>query len=85
MFLKPSLSSVSVIYKLPFSTSVWIVYTVSVAILTAVLMFTRGIYQHVNPSTSSDYSVAWGDSIMDSLAIVCQQGESAVTRTFSCV
>lgn len=75
MFLKPSLSSVSVIYKLPFSTSVWITYTVSVAILTAVLMLTRRLYQRVNPCSSSDYSVGWGDSIMDSLAIVCQQGD----------
>lgn len=77
MFLKPSLSSVSVIYELPFSTSVWITYTITVAILTAVLMLTRRIYQRVNPS-SSDSSVGWGDSIMDSLAIVCQQGDSVL-------
>lgn len=78
MFLKPSLSSVSVIYELPFSTSVWITYTITVAILTAVLMLTRRMYQCVNPSSSSDYSVGWGDSIMDSLAIVCQQGDSVL-------
>lgn len=77
MFLKPSLSSVSVIYELPFSTSVWITYTITVAILTAVLMLTRRIYQRVNPS-SLDYSVGWGDSVMDSLAIVCQQGDSVL-------
>lgn len=78
MFLKPSLSSVSVIYVLPFSTSVWIIYILSVAILTAVLMFTRRMHQHVNPSSSLDYSVGWGDTIMDSLAILCQQGDSAL-------
>lgn len=75
MFLKPSLSEVSVIYELPFDTSVWITYSVSVAILTLVLMFTRRVYQHVNPSASSDSQIGWGDSIMDSLAVVCQQGE----------
>ncbi|KAJ4445582.1 hypothetical protein ANN_12263 [Periplaneta americana] len=72
MFLKPSLSEVSVIYELPFDTSVWITYTVTVAVLTIVLMFTRRVYQHVNPSPGSS-PVGWGDTIMDSLAIVCQQ------------
>jgi hypothetical protein len=76
MFLKPSLSEVSVIYELPFDTSVWVTYTISVVILTVVLMLTRRVYQHVNPSASSDSHIGWGDSIMDSLAIVCQQGET---------
>jgi hypothetical protein len=76
MFLKPSLSEVSVIYELPFDTSVWITYTVSVAILTVALMFTRQMYQRVNPSASpSNSHIGWGDAIMDSLAIVCQQGD----------
>jgi hypothetical protein len=82
MFLKPSLSSISVIYELPFSTPVWIAYTISVAILTAVLMLTRRIYQRVNPSSSSDYPVGWADSIMDSFAIVCQQGDSVYIYIF---
>ena len=75
MFLKPSLSRVSVIYELAFSTSVWVAYAVTVAILTIVLFITRRIYKRVDTS-SSDSSVGWGDSIMDSLAIVCQQGDS---------
>jgi hypothetical protein len=75
MFLKPSLSEVSVIYELPFDTSVWITYSVSVAILTAMLMFTRRVHERVNPFSSSDSAVGWSDSIMDSLAVVCQQGD----------
>jgi hypothetical protein len=83
MFLKPSLSEVSVIYELPFSTSVWATYAVTVAILTVVLVVTRRVYQHVGVSSSSDSSVGWGDSIMDSLAIVCQQGDSGHTFLLS--
>jgi len=80
MFLKPSLSKVSVIYELPFSTSVWATYAVTVAILTIVLVITRRVYQHADTSSSSSgSSVGWGDSIMDSLAIVCQQGDSGHT------
>jgi len=76
MFLKPSLSEVSVIYELAFSTSVWVAYAVTVAILTIVLFITRRIYKRVDTSSSSDSSVGWEDTIMDSLAIVCQQGDS---------
>jgi hypothetical protein len=78
MFLKPSLSKVSVIYELPFSTSVWVTYGVTVAILTVVLVFTRRVYRRVVMSSSGS-SVGWGDSIMDSLAIVCQQGDCGYT------
>jgi hypothetical protein len=78
MFLKPSLSTVSVIYELAFSTSVWVAYAVTVAILTVVLFITRRIYKRVDTS-SSDFSVGWEDTIMDSLAIVCQQGDSSHT------
>jgi len=83
MFLKPSLSEVSVLYKLPFSTSVWVAYAVTVAILTVVLVITRRVYQRVDMSSSSGSSVGWGDSIMDSLAIVCQQGDSGHTFLLS--
>jgi hypothetical protein len=79
MFLKPSLSRVSVIYELPFSTSVWVTYGVTVAILTVVLVFTRRVYRRVDTSSTSGSSVGWGDTIMDSLAIVCQQGDSGYT------
>jgi hypothetical protein len=78
MFLKPSLSKVSVIYELPFSTSVWVAYAVTVAILTVVLFITRRVYKPIDTS-SSDSSVGWADSIMDSLGIVCQQGDSGHT------
>jgi hypothetical protein len=79
MFLKPSLSKVSVIYELPFSTSVWVAYAVTGAILTVVLVITQRVYQRVDTSSLSGSSVGWGDSIMDSLAIVCQQGDSGHT------
>jgi hypothetical protein len=78
MFLKPLLSEVSVIYELPFDTSVWITYTVTVAILTIVLVFTRRVHQRVDASSSGP-AIGWSDSIMDSLAIVCQQGDSVLT------
>jgi hypothetical protein len=78
MFLKPSLSKVSVIYELAFSTSVWVAYAVIVAILTVVLIITRRVHKRMDTS-SSESSVGWADTIMDSLAIVCQQGDSGHT------
>ena len=72
MFLKPSLSAVSVIYELPFSTSVWITYIVAVTILAVVFMLTWTV--HHNISLSAEHCITWGDTIMDALAIVCQQG-----------
>jgi hypothetical protein len=79
MFLKPSLSEVSVIYELPFNTSVWITYAVAVAILTVMLVITQRVYKRVDISSSSASLIGWGDTIMDSLAIVCQQGDSEQT------
>jgi hypothetical protein len=79
MFLKPSLSEVSVIYELPLSTSVWVTYIVTVAILTVVLVFTRRVYHRIDASSSSGSPVGWADSIMDSLAIMCQQGDPGHT------
>jgi len=84
MFLKPSLSKVSVLYELPFSTSVWVAYAaVTMAILTVVLVVTQRVYQCVDTSSSSDSYVGWGDRIMDSLAIACQQGDSGHTFLLS--
>ncbi|GFG36262.1 hypothetical protein Cfor_12624 [Coptotermes formosanus] len=50
MFLKPSLSEVSIIYTLPFSRTVWIVFALIVATLTVALVFAMRTEQSLQPS-----------------------------------
>ena len=49
MFLKPSLSEVSVIYTLPFSRTVWLSYALLVATLTVALVFAVRAEQRLRP------------------------------------
>ncbi|KAJ9598629.1 hypothetical protein L9F63_010683 [Diploptera punctata] len=81
MFLKPSLSAVSIIYELPFSTSIWITYIVTIVILAMVLMLTRRVHHHMSKSTQRP--VTWGETIVDVLAIVFQQDALHVPRNIS--
>jgi hypothetical protein len=76
MFLKPSLSEVSIIYELPFSTSVWATYILTVAFLTVVLVIVQRIEKNVWPLTvPPDHPISWSDAVLDAVGIVCQQGE----------
>jgi hypothetical protein len=72
MFLKPSLSEVSIIYTLPFKSSVWIAYIAVMAILTVAMFFTHRMEHQMNPSNPR---VTFGDSVLNSLALMCQEGE----------
>jgi len=74
MFLKPSLSEVSVIYTLPFSRTVWISYALLVAILTIALVFAVRTEQRLRPS-EEHRPVRWSGAALHSLGIVCQQGD----------
>ncbi|XP_069704782.1 ionotropic receptor 75a-like [Periplaneta americana] len=71
MFLKPSLSEVSNIYTLPFNSSVWIAYTVIMAILTVALYMSQRMEQHTNPD---EPPLLFGDAALNSLALICQEG-----------
>lgn len=73
MFLKPSLSEVSIIYTLPFSRTVWITYALIVATLTVALVFSMRTEQSLKPS-EHDHPVRWSDAALNSIGIVCQQG-----------
>jgi hypothetical protein len=77
MFLKPSLSEVSIIYELPFSTSVWATYTLTLAFLTVVLFFAQHTEKHITPLTPPDRQILWSDAVLDTVGIVCQQGEQS--------
>jgi hypothetical protein len=73
MFLKPSLSEMSIIYTLPFSRTVWITYALIVATLTVALVFSMRTEQSLKPS-EHDHPVRWSDAALNSIGIVCQQG-----------
>jgi hypothetical protein len=78
MFLKPSLSEVSIIYTLPFSRTVWISYALIVAILTVALVFSMRTEQRLQPS-QLHHPVRWSDAALNSLGVVCQQGNKQVS------
>jgi hypothetical protein len=76
MFLKPSLSEVSVIYELPFSASVWATYILTVAFLTVVLHIVQRIEKNLwTLSRPPDNPVSWSDALLNTVGIVCQQGK----------
>jgi hypothetical protein len=77
MFLKPSLSEVSIIYTLPFKRSVWVAYVALVAILTVAMFVTHRMQHQMDPSQPS---LPFGDSVLMSLALMCQEG-----KPFSCL
>jgi hypothetical protein len=77
MFLKPSLSEVSVIYTLPFSRTVWVSYALLVATLTIALVFAVRIEQRLQQS-EKQRPVGWSGAALNSLGIVCQQGKYTV-------
>jgi hypothetical protein len=77
MFLKPSLSEVSIIYTLPFKRSVWIAYIAVMAILTVAMFVTHRMEHQVNPSTPR---LTFGDAVLNSLALMCQEGEQRHSR-----
>jgi hypothetical protein len=78
MFLKPSLSEVSVIYTLPFSRTVWISYAILVAILTIALVFAVRMEHRLRPS-DEHHPVTWSSAALNSLGIVCEQGDIQVS------
>ncbi|KAJ9593928.1 hypothetical protein L9F63_014642 [Diploptera punctata] len=75
MFLKPSLSEVSIIYTLPFSGTVWFTFTLTVIILTIGLEFSHHFVRKINPSDSNPPN-EWSEAILNSVGIVCEQGAS---------
>ncbi|XP_069702817.1 ionotropic receptor 75a-like [Periplaneta americana] len=75
MFMKPALSEVSIIYTLPFSTTVWFTYAAVVTILTVALVYSMRAEQSMMPNRKY-IPVRWSDAALDSLGIVCQQGAS---------
>jgi hypothetical protein len=77
MFLKPSLSEVSVIYTLPFKSSVWVAYIAVMSILTVAMFITHRMEHQMNPSQPA---LQFGDAVLNSLALMCQEGESSHTR-----
>ena len=72
MFLKPSLSEVSIIYTLPFRRSVWVTYVALVAILTVAMFVTHRVQHQLDPSQPS---LPFGDAVLASLALICQEGK----------
>jgi len=72
MFLKPSLSEVSIIYTLPFNRSVWAAYVALVAILTVAMFLTQRMQHQLDPSQPS---LPFGDAVLTSLALICQEGK----------
>jgi hypothetical protein len=77
MFLKPSLSEVSIIYTLPFKRSVWIAYIGVMTILTVAMFVTHRVEHQMNPSNPR---LTFGDAVFNSLALMCQEGEQHHTR-----
>jgi hypothetical protein len=77
MFLKPSLSEMSIIYTLPFSRTVWITYASIVAVLTVALVISTRTEQIIAPSENY-HPASWSDAALNSVGIVCQQGMSLV-------
>ena len=71
-FLKPSLSEVSIIYILPFKRSVWFTYFALVAILTVAMFVTDHMQHQMDPSQPP---LPFGDAVVTSLALMCQEGK----------
>ena len=72
MFLKPSLSEVSIIYTLPFNRSVWVAYVALVAILTVATIVMHRMQHRLDPTQPS---LPFGDAVFTSLALICQEGK----------
>lgn len=83
MFLKPSLSEMSIIYTLPFSRTVWITYALIVAVLTVALVISMRTEQNISPSQHY-HPLRWSDAALSSLGIVCQQGKSLTYSPNKC-
>jgi hypothetical protein len=62
------------IYTLPFSKSVWATYMTAAAVLAVAWYATARLERWANP-TRTDPPVAFVDTAMNSLAIVCSEGE----------
>jgi hypothetical protein len=77
MFLKPSLSEVSIIYTLPFKSSVWVAYIVVMAILTVAMFITHRMEHQINPLQPA---LPFGDAVLNSIALMCQEGKPSHTR-----
>jgi hypothetical protein len=73
-FLQPALSEVTNIYTLPFSRSVWATYVAAAAVLTVAWYATARLERWANPKRTGP-PVAFVDTAMNSLAIVCSEGE----------
>ncbi|KDR16068.1 hypothetical protein L798_10080 [Zootermopsis nevadensis] len=82
MFLKPSLSEVSIIYYLPFSKTVWITFTLIVVILTVGQELSNRLHRNVNKSESNE-PTEWSEAILNSIGIVCEQGLSSPPENVS--
>jgi hypothetical protein len=85
MFLKPSLSEVSIIYFLPFSQTVWITFTLTIVILTFGQELSNRLHKKVNKSETGQ-PTEWSEAILNSIGIVCEQGKGATsTEVLLCV
>ncbi|KAJ9593931.1 hypothetical protein L9F63_014645 [Diploptera punctata] len=79
-FLKPALSEISIIYTLPFKATVWIAYIVILAIMTIMLYISQRLEHHMDPTKQT---VLFGDTVLNSVAVVCQEGTSRTPDSFS--
>lgn len=66
------------IYTLPFSRSVWATYTATAALLAVALYGTARLERWANPSRT-DPPVTFADTALNSLAIVCSEGNKLQT------
>ncbi|KAJ9593926.1 hypothetical protein L9F63_014640 [Diploptera punctata] len=81
MFLRPSLSEVSNIYTLPFTRSVWLVIVALTVVLTLVLVLSQRMEKMEDHSNKE--TIEWGEIVMNTMAIVCQQGTQTPPDNFS--
>ena len=72
MLLRPSLSEVSNIYTLPFTRAVWIAIIALTMVLTLALVLSERMEKL--DELSDKETVEWGEVVMNTMAIVCQQG-----------
>jgi len=81
LFLKPSLSDVSNIYTLPFSSAVWLTYFLTTAVLCCALHVVQRKEGNIGDSAPTQ-PMSLSDSVLNVIGIVCQEG---LSYTFCCL
>ena len=65
---------------MPFSRSVWATYLAAAAVLAVAWYVTARLERQVNP-TRTDSPMTFADTVMNSLAVVCSEGERSITNS----